>query len=233
MKQLYLILTLSLITVFSLSAQDTLMLEDNPVEKMEHRKGPNSGYFSHTYIGYKSPVPPQNDGAEVLFWKSYGMDFGYRNKIRANNFYSLGFDVAYSFNRYRMSQEDGKMTPDTDIYDKQTIRNNEWRLGFYNRFNLDIKRGNTIGRFVDLGVYGTYHFWNKVKTETETGNTTVITLTKKLDYVEPWGYGAYAHLGFGAIVLTFEYRHSLYFKEDSGYPELPQLMFGLQLGLHD
>jgi hypothetical protein len=233
MKNLYLIFALSILTAFSLSAQDTLLLQDNPVEKMVNKKGPNSPYFSHLYLAYKSPVPPQNEGSEVLFWRSYGMDFGYRNKVRVSNFYSLGFSFAYSFNRYRMAQVEEKITPDMAIYDEQYLRNNEWRLEFYNRFNLDWNRGNTIGNFIDVGVYGTYHFWNKVKTETETDNLTVITIAKKLDYVEPWGYGAFAHLGFGAYVLTFEYRHSPYFKEDSGYPDLPQFKVGLQLGIHD
>jgi hypothetical protein len=200
---------------------------------MEYRKGPNSNYFSHVYYGIKFPMPPQNEGSEVMIGRSYGMEFGYRNKIRVGNFYSLGFNFAYAFNRYRMAQVDEKITPDDDIFDKQSLRNNEWRAGFYNRFNFDLKRGNTMGKYLDIGVYGTYHFYNKVKTETEIENTTTINIHRKLDYVEPWGYGVFANIGFGSFVITGEYRLSNYFKEDSGFPELPPLTIGLQFGIHD
>lgn len=232
MKNWLLLIFISLITI-SLQAQDTLMLEKEPMKKMEKRKGKNGSHYSHPYIGIKFPIPPGNEGAEILFWNSYGMEFGIRSKYRVSNFYSLGFNAAYAFTRYRMSQEEGKMTPDTEVYDKQSLRNNEWRLGFYNRFNFDVRRGNTIGKFLDLGVYGTYHFGNKVWTEVESGNTTINTLTKKLDYIEPWGYGVFAQLGSGPWVLTAEYRLSNYFKEDSGFPEMPELTIGLQIGLHN
>jgi hypothetical protein len=232
MKNAMLVLFVTLFT-FGLSAQDTLMLEKEPMKKMENRKGPNSSRFSHLYYGVKFPIPIGTEGSEILFWNSYGMEFGHRSKLRVSNFYSLGFDVAYAFNRYRMKQVDGKITPDAVLYDKQSIRNNEWRLGFYNRFNLDLKRGNVMGKYIDLGVYGTYHFGNKTWTEVEADNVTVTTVTRKLDYIEPWGYGVYAHLGAGAFILKFEYRLSPYFKEDTVFPDLSPYTIGMQVGLHD
>jgi len=222
-------LLLSLMPVF---AQEVLLEEEDPISKMENDSGPNTRYFSHLYYGVKWPIPPQETGSEILFWKSYGMDFGHRSKIRFNNIYSVGFDFSYAFSSYRMKQSESKITPDDQSYDKQWLRTNELRLAFFNRFNFEKRRGNHIGRFLDLGVYGAWHFREKHKTEIEDGNSTFIGIHKKLDYFNTWNYGALARLGLNHYVITFNYRVSDLFTETSAFPELPRMTVGLELGLH-
>ena len=223
-------LFLFLLMGFAVFSQEVILEQENIGEKVQTKNGPNAGYFTHSFIGLSFPVPPQQEGAALLYGKSWGMDFGSRGKYRFSNYYALGFDISYGFDIFRMKQEEAKVVPDKLIYDKQSLRSNEFRLGLFNRINFDKRRGNQLGRYIDLGAYGAYQ-WVKHKTEVEEDNSTYIAIHRKLEYIGPWQYGFFARLGSRRLLLTVDYRFSDFFSPDSGYPELPRFSVGLQFAL--
>lgn len=224
---------ISILLLFSLNliSQDVL-LEENVKDKKEVKKGPNKKYFTHMYYGMDFYLPPNEVGSEIIYGRSWDMNFGWRAKLKVAKFYSLGYTFDYSYTHLRMKQNEDKITPDDIEYNKQSLRTHQAKLGLYNRFNFDKRRGNRIGNFLDLGVYGGYIFSTRHKNEIKEDHSTYLEVHRKLDYIERLNYGAFANLGFNSYVITFKYRLSDFFKEDTDYPEISPFTLGLQIGLH-
>lgn len=232
MKNVLLFVTLFILSSGIFAQTDISFNDDEKIVK-ECKHSLKNKHRAHFYWGLQFPIPPQNEGSELLYGKSHGMDFGYRSTYMLTKFYALGMDVSYGYTNYRMDQVDTKITPDMELYDKQSIRTNAFRLDLFNRFNFGKNRAKKIDKFVDLGIYGSYNVRTRHSTENVDGNSQYIGIHKKLDYIEPFSYGAFANIGFRQNVLTFNYRYSDIFKEGEAFPELPQYSIGLQLGLHN
>ena len=222
------------VILFSVSsyAQEVILEEKVDSEKKEKKKGANKRNFDHLYFGLKYPMPPNNEGSEVIFHKSPVWEFGYRYKFRVSNHYAIGANISYECRRFRLDQVDSKITPNSDLFDEEMLRSRSFNLGLYNRINFDKRRGNKVGNFLDLGAYGGYITSTIHRTEIEEDNAEHVSTYKKLEYMEKLKYGVFANIGFGRYVVTANYRLSNVFKEDSGYPEMPALFVGLQMGLH-
>ena len=136
MKKLF-VLSLLLLFGITIFAKNDVEVTLEKTKKTEYKKGPKSKHFSHLYYGVNFPIPPENEGAELLYFKSYGMDFGHKEKFMLSNYYALGFNLSYGFMLHRFDQNENKITPDDIKYDKQWLISHEFNLGFYNRFNFD------------------------------------------------------------------------------------------------
>lgn len=213
-------------------AQQVLLEQDATFDTIAPTRGPNRANFSHFYISYGVPISDVHTGAEILTGKSFDFDFGYRYKRKISNFYALGFEIYYKVQDFNMKQDSGKIVPDTILHDKERLRFNNLGVGLYNRFNFG-KRGDLVGNFLDIGVYGswTYRLAHITKDELPNGNK-VRTHTRGLNYYEPINYGVIVRLGFNRYVFYGAYRLSDLFEQSYNYPELPFISAGIQIGMH-
>ncbi len=228
---------LTLIFAFTLMqtcfSQDVVFNENVNSDSVIETHGPNLKYFKHPYIAFGfAAMQSENKSSDVNLGLSSNFIFGYRMKLKISNFYAIGYDLAYNLSWYNMSQTKNKLTPDSIINDKERLSFHNLELGVYNRFNFG-KRGNIIGKFIDLGAYADWTFLcsNFTKNKNEEG---IIIKSKKthLKYYEPINYGVLARLGINRYVLYANYRLSDLFKSSYNYAELPRLTVGLQIGLH-
>lgn len=237
MKKSFLVLFTVLFT-FSIGNTQKVVLERNVKDNAYSRKkGPNMKYFSHLFTGYELfASPPDDKGAEIVYGSSATIDIGLRHKFKILEFYSLGFSTEYSFAKYIIRQTDNKILPNALQHDKEKLRFNNVRLEFYNRFNFD-KRGNTLGKYFDIGLYGDWTFatnhYTKDKTHDET-NMSELTVVKytRLRYTRDYNYGLRVRFGINKISLSASYRLSDLFKEGYQLPELPAFSIGLELALY-
>jgi hypothetical protein len=237
MKKLFMILFTVLYTCSIGYTQKVLFeknVKDNAYSK---KKGPNTKYFSHLLIGYELfASPPDNKGAEIVYGSSATIDIGYRHKFKILEFYSMGFSTEYSFAKYIIRQTDNKILPNALQHDKEKLRFNNARLEFYNRFNFD-KRGNTLGKYLDIGLYGDWTFAtnhytkDKAHDEPNMSEMTVVKYTR-LQYTRNYNYGLTVRFGINKISLSANYRLSDLFKEEYQLPELPAFSLGLELALY-
>lgn len=238
MKRIFLIVLIIGFVCFKISSQ-TLLLEKNVKDNAySHKKGPNMKRFSHIYFGYEFFAGNSDDkGAEIIYGLSSCINIGYRYKFKIFEFYSIGFNTSYSFKKYVIKQETDKILPNSILHDKEKIRFNNAELEFYNRFNIG-KRGNIIGKYLDIGLFGNWAFAinhltkDKVNDEDNKAELAIIKYHNLL-YTKRFFYGFSTRLGINRLAISAEYRLSDLFKKEYQLPELPRFCIGLELALYN
>jgi hypothetical protein len=219
-------------------SQDVVIDKDVD-EQYQTKKGPNYRYYNQFYIGFGGMADfDEETGAKINAWRSSNFIFGYRYKLKLLSFYALGFDLNFNQNIYFMEGDSenpfdalNPLTFDIDEK-KQTLTNNAFALEVYQRINIG-KRGNSLGKYLDLGVSGQ---WNHTVKETVKKEFTdeqnyygkSLDVRRKLDYIEAFQYDLTARIGVNQFVVYGKYRMSDYFNDKFIMPELPRLSLGIQ-----
>jgi len=241
MKNIFLLIfSLFTINVFS---QTVLLHED--VRKLDFQMpsgGPNYKHFHQLYLNYMFIIP-MNDAMEVETndGKSGTFTVGWRYKRKLSEWYSIGTGLSYANSQYSIKQDEGKEIPNDILHKKEKLKYNNINLELYMRFNFG-KRGNIIGKFIDLGAYGGYsvivkHFYED---EADKNNPPYVGKIKvneqDLNYVNHWNYGLVLRMGVNRWVLTGTYRLSdlldADYKATVGAYYFPRLAVGIEMGLH-
>ena len=213
-------------------SQSVLLEQDVESISYEKEKGKNLKKFTHFYIGYGLILPLDDKAVDISIGNSYSFDFGIMHKRKISNLYSIGYNLSYSYNYYRLKRGDDDIIPDSIKHDIEAFRTSEIRLGLYNRFNFDLKRGNFIGRFIDIGVYSGYLFYTDFYKKDKSKKNKSINIEKNPEYLEDFNYGAFVNVGFNRYLITFNYRVSdLFNLVDSEY-DVPRLSVGIRIGFY-
>jgi hypothetical protein len=222
----------------SLLAQNVMLEHDVNKDTIPEEKGANMKKYSHMYMGQGLILGgSEGDGAEIRYGNSTEFTIGFRHKRKISNFYSIGYDLSYSVLSYNLKQDSGKVLPNPVLHDNEKINFNNINLGVYQRFNFG-KRGNVIGKFLDMGAFGNVPFIIRHvhKNKHDVANMDNASYTKVsnrgLVYTNPYNYGVMARLGFNRYVFYGTYRLSNQFKDGFIYPELPRFTAGLQISFH-
>lgn len=232
------------------NAQKVLLYQDVTSSTEKQTFGPNLKYFGHFYGGFGLVASSSEKGSEVEYPASHEFLLGYRYKYKIAKFYALGWDLSLQSQTFKLKQHEGKTLPNPILHNEEKYRFTSLSLGIYNRFNFG-RRGNHIGNFLDLGVYGS---WVPFKTHLYKddqlfgligpldGVKEVKVRETGLKYVADTNYGVQARLGFNRYVLYGTYRLSDLFEAGYGvgngnggiktYAELPRLTVGFQIGVH-
>lgn len=236
MKRLILSMFLFLLPVTYSLAQEVLM-EKNVKDVQEDipEFGPNRKHFVHLYFGYKLPASPvDGDGADIKYFASNSGLMGVRYKYKIKGFFQAGLALEYWSANYFIKQDNQKTFPGTEQHITELFSFNNLGSEFFLRFNLG-KRGNTIGKFIDFGGYGSWianasHYMEDQANDNPNAGIKETTYTE-LEYVNTMAYGLRFRGGFNRWVLSLSYRISDYF-DDTYQLELPRLMAGVQVGMH-
>jgi hypothetical protein len=245
----YIFLLCFLATLISkVSAQEVKLAQDVGSDTLKSKFGPNLKHYVHAYVGYGLVAgPSEAKGSQVKYPSSHEWVFGVRYKYKIGEVYGLGLDLALTPQVFALKQQEGKLLPNTVHHDSEKLKFTNIGLGFYNRFNFD-KRGNYMGTFLDLGVYGNWmahsaHVFQDPDSYPLSGVKNIKVQENDLKYLANFNYGALVRLGFNNYVFYGTYRISDLF--DSGYgvfdlngknvfdfPELPRYTIGFQFSLH-
>lgn len=216
-----------------LHAQTVVLEIEEPTDTTTSVFGPNRQHFVHSFFSLGFPVGEQNEGGRIELINSTIAQFGMRYKLRFNDYISTGLELSYKSSNYRLKQEESKRVPDSIQHDKENLVLAILEGGAFLRFNFG-KRGDFMGRFIDLGAsydvrLGTQHI---TKDDLPTGELQEVIL-RKLRYLNNGYSNAFVRLGFNRLIFNFEYRLTNIFKPEFSYPEFPPYTIGLQLGLHE
>ena len=250
MKKYLLFISLFVSTVFASQAQQVVLAQDVAKDSVQRNFGPNRRHFTHLFVGYGLVAGASEAGSEIKYLNSHEWQFGFRYKFKVSNFYALGLEATLNPQTYYLKQTPEKTLPNFIQHDVEKLKFTNAGLGFYNRFNFG-KRGNYIGNFLDLGIYGN---WMPVKAHiyqdddlfglvgSLSGVKNVKVRENGLKYVEDFNYGVLARLGFNRYVFYGSYRLSNLFGGYAvldgygnnlfGFAELPRLTVGFQLSFH-
>lgn len=231
MKTFFILLFAISLTITSFS-QDVIFNDQVNSDSVIATKGPNLKHFKHAYLGFGfAATQSENKSSKIDLGLSSNFIFGIRSKLKISNFYAIGYDISYNLSWYRLAQTVDKQTPDNFLNDKERLSFHNLELSFYNRLNFG-KRGNIIGKFIDLGAYTDWTFLCTHLIVNNINDNIYKTKITHLKYYEPFNYGLLSRLGYNRWVLYANYRLSDLFKSSYHFAELPRLTIGLQIGLH-
>ena len=220
------------------SAQNILFKQDVVFDTVPPKKGPNQRSFDHFYIGYGFFLDTQHFGAlETVIGSSTQLVFGFRHKTKINNHYAIGYDINYNTAGYLIKQSPTKSFPTSINYKSERLLIRNFRLELYNRVNFG-KRGNKIGKFMDIGAFGEYGFANalivknKLPETNAFGSTKVKMVNRNPNYVNKLNYGISARIGNNRVALYATYRLSEMFIASYSYPETANLIVGVKVGFY-
>jgi hypothetical protein len=229
-KYIYLIITAALFAINQNSkAQEVVLSEKVIQDSVRGKYGPNMSHYLHFYAGFGFITPVnQNTGSEIYFGKANNFEIGLRYKKRITNWLALGANLYYEMYNYRLEQNDDKTFPDTLIYGKQKVKSHNFGIAPYLRINIG-RRGNRLGNYLDVGVFGNVIFSQKLKAfDTPDGKEKVVL--KDAGLLNSTFWGVYANIGIAnSFVLFAKYNMSELVKPgNANYADLPPLTIGLQ-----
>lgn len=240
----YLLIVIYLIFGKLLLAQTVLLHEKiSDYDFDVPKRGPNFRHFNHLFIGFALYVPENvSNEIETKPGSTTTLAVGWRYKFKLTNWFAIGAGINYTNDVFNLTQNENKQVPNNIIHEREKLRLNNLGPDFYLRFNFG-KRGNVVGRFLDLGGYANWIFrakdmyldeLDKTMPPYKAGKQRVIL--SDLDYIEPFHFGVRGRLGLNRFVLTASYRMTdiltQEYKDEVGDFFLPRLNVGLEIGLH-
>ncbi len=220
-----------LVLSMSVCAQEEI-LEMNPaVDTIEPVKGPNRKHFVHPFMSFGMCVDVGETGAQVKQPRVDQFSFGIRYKRRLAEHFAWGWDLAYNVNDFSLKQDLIKTTPDSFLYDSQRMIFNIAQAGLFLRINYG-KRGNTLGKYIDLAGYGDVVFAHTLLTKYHLLDNSVVRSRRSgLGYFQRLNYGAQVRFGFKKVIIYGQYRLSDMFYKPENFAELPRIIAGFQFSL--
>lgn len=225
MKKYILLLILTYST--SLMAQTVLLEQKVDSVYTKAKFGVNSTHFVHMYLGFGFVFGmPDEEITRFFFTNDYKV--GLRYKLRINNTFSTGADVEFNSRNISFPTHNNVKTEKYVIHDLKY----DWFL----RLNYG-KRGDIMGKFIDIGVYGSTNLYSSEFHKIDVDNSQFKTQSytyENLKYLENFNYGFLFRLGINQFVLFANYRYSdiLKPKVDEGIRDIPRCTFGVQMGIH-
>ena len=210
--------------------QDVVMEQNLKNDTIVSVWGQNLKHFAHVYIRMDFFAGLGDKGTGWKFGSS-AIDIGVRYKRKFTNFYSVGCDFnMLSSQRYNLKQDllSLKLNGSTlDEFKSERMYFTGLGIEFFNRFNYG-KRGNAIGRFIDIGAYGNFAYYvvhyvaDDISGE-PFGFTEIYQ--RKLKYTERFYFCVSGRIGFNRWVIDARYRLNNLFKDEplGILPELPRL----------
>jgi hypothetical protein len=224
-----LILLLTCYSVYAYS-QEIVFSQNVKSDTVRPTQGPNLKNYKHMFLGIGFPLTTADEVAYTKAGSSLTVDYGIRYKRRLNNTFAVGFDVAVIWAAYKIKQETGKSIPDTIINKRAKFKVNSLTPDLYLRINVG-RRGNYIGKYLDLGGYGSWNWKKAYVIQNKDDNDQMVKVsTSRLSYMENFSYGLLARIGVNRLSVAAKYRLSDLFK-DQVYSELPRFSVGVEFAL--
>ena len=197
---------------FNLGAQEILLQQDVNKDTVVSKFGPNKTHHVILYTGIGFFVSPSSKGSQINSYSSSDYRIGARYKLKLCSWEAIGFDAYYNTNNFNLKQSNQKTIPNKTLHDKEKLVTNNVAVDFFNRINFG-KRGNILGKYLDLGFYFSYYFASKhVYKDTFTSvNSAFATRNKVINrgmrYFSDYNYGDSTFLA-PAYCLRLLSRHA-------------------------
>ncbi|MFI5205039.1 MAG: hypothetical protein ACHQF2_11140 [Flavobacteriales bacterium] len=220
-------------------AQEVVLFHNVNRDTSEGDYGPNrKNYWQRvTQVGFHFGET-DSMGSDIELGNSFEFLTGFRYKRQFGAFYAIGFQLDVSYSNYRIKQTDEKVFGGQVEHDKEKLSLLKTGMAFYQRFNFAFKRGNHLGKYLDLGVYSDVQFYRRYilidKIDPLYGFEKHRTAFSKMTWLNNINYGVEARIGISFFYIFGKYRLSDMLKHVTSfpYPELPRFTvgFGFEIG---
>lgn len=224
--------------VIPAGAQRVLLEERVDTSGVIPRQGPNRFFFAHGLGRIGLLTGPQEYGMQTNWW-SASITYGARMKFKLWSWDALVVDFGYHFDNYSLRKKQPSLPPFYP-HDHQRARLgvNNLTFAFCDRINFG-RRGNVMGTWLDLGVYGDWAFHSAYvyvdqyysSTSPYGGRFKAKTHVTRLPYLAGLNYGFTAHFGNDSYGIFVNYRVNDFITNPgagTNYHDLPRLMIGIE-----
>lgn len=211
-------------------AQQVLLQTNVAADTIPPRTGPNRAWFGHAYLGYAVAVGPSSLGLDYGPGSAETM-LGGRLKRRLSGGLALCADLRYAYLRYNLDAEADRpapflRNPDAD----QHLAYHQLQGEFSLRLNPGRRRGNVVGRYVDLLAYGGPALGTTYSADLPApGGGRSELVAHQPPYMAGWLGGVGLRVGSNSLALVGRYRLSEALTQP-GLPEPPRLTVGFEVG---
>lgn len=236
------ILTILIIAFFAIDSysQREILNEDvdNYTVYQKQKFGVNGKYFFYNYASIDFLMPSiYEKQLPVKFGQSYGFSYGFKFKFKIFNWVSLGTDFNYSFKNIAF---DDVFLFEINDKQKDKLLINSLGTELFLRINLG-KTGNSMGKFIDLGGFGSGNLSNTYTIIIKNKNPLGLQAQKEkyqyknMNIENLFSYGALFRIGVGHFSVSAKYRFSdllnnTAFQETNNI-DLPKFTIGIEAGL--
>ena len=218
-------------------AQEYILRQFPKLDTIPKTEGPNrkdyyASYYSFGYLFGST----DSSASDVLWSKSFWFAIGGRYKNKRTEFFNTGVDYQLEVQNFRIAQTNKKYFADTLIHKKAKYVQYSMSLSYFLRFNLT-KRGNHLGKYIDLFGMFTYAPFNRYavfdKINASSGSKLEKKVYSKLQFAENFYYRVGVRYGISIFQIVAFYRPDNLFKRKSDFPyaELPRFGAGIMLDI--
>jgi hypothetical protein len=210
-------------------AQQVLLQTDVANDTIPNRTGPNRRYFGHLYGGYALAAGPSALGVRRGA-TSFELQLGGRLKRRLGPYFAFNTDLRYAYLRYGLDPDATRPALFGTGFERQRLSYHQVQGEASLRLNPARRRGNTVGRYLDLLAYGGWALATTYATEgpgPSGGRLEVVA--HQPAYLARWQGGVGARLGSNSLALVGRYRLSEALR-GPGLPEPPRWQLGIEVG---
>lgn len=210
-------------------AQQVLLQTDVANDTIPNRTGPNRRYFGHLYVGYALAAGPSELGVKRGATSSE-LQVGGRLKRRLSSVFAFNTDLRYAYLRYGLDPDAVRPAPFGTGFESQVIGYHQVQGEASLRLNPARRRGNTVGRYLDLLAYGGWAFATNYATEGPGPSGGKLEMVAhQPGYLARWQGGVGARLGSNSLALVGRYRLSEALR-GPGRAEPPRWQLGIEVG---
>lgn len=195
--------------------------------------GINSKYYLHLYVSCGMFLKSKIEGYSLEYNKSNSFNIGLRYKYNLKKYYAIGANIEIGKTRYdtkgfpisEVSYYEPINLPSTYKLEYSRVDMSVINLEFYQRIRLLSTRMLGMGGWLDLGIYGTYMYYNKYSEKYVAESLIINKVNLNSDNIN---WGLRVRFGYGILAMYGQYRISNIFERIS---ELPKFSIGLELSL--
>jgi len=182
------------------------------------------------FIGGGFVLGPSTATGQVNYGQSREFIVGVGTGYQFCKWNGIGIDIYYKSTDFYLKQDSAKILPNN-------VQHTAEKISFDNFGGLVFDRFYFGKMYLDGGFYFDWAFYTKHitwdKDTVANAGSTIKTVEKQLKFLNPTNYGlTFRFGGVKGFSFYFNYRLSKLYKSDVTYPQLPDYVFGIVLGLH-
>lgn len=218
------------------NAQTVLLKETVPEDfsKTDEGYGPNRKFFTYPYMSYGVNADLYTHKDEMVMGikplSSPSLNFGTKYLVNFSSFSAFVFDFNAGFNQYKLRDNQSSTLIDTTAI-LRSAKFQTYSLGseLALRFNFKPKRGNSLGKYIDLGGYIDWLWGRQFRSNYEGALANYNITAHRINSLAKYQWGLTAKYGGGVIAFFARYRLSDLLIQPDNILELPRTTIGISI----
>jgi len=227
-----------ILTVFPVFGQEVILDEEPETYNLQQSWGPNrTNYFQFiVFRGQYLQIGSSMLETETIQNKSLGGQLQYKRKI--NNLFSGVVEAVYNFDQFGFDCDKPSQLNGASNYDKEHLKMHSTGINGLFRINIDKRRGNYLGKFLELGLFADYLITSEhigyYKAKEGVDKFKKVTYTESgLNYINPLQYGILIRLGLNKYGIFYRNRYTYWISDFTINGFLPKHQLGISYSFTD